>query len=67
VKEAITRSKDQEIQGEKVSISPLEFLAQTFLSYTLGKYLRLYVSQNGQFVARCDNHSVCMVVDTGRP
>ncbi len=66
---AISRSSEaeKELLGDRVSISPLELWTQAVLSRILGTRFRSLLEESGQFVARCDNLSSCVVVDTNRP
>lgn len=65
---AIARSSaiEKELTGDQVSISPLELWVQGVLSFVIGSSFRHILDEAGQFVARCDNQSACVVVDTNR-
>jgi len=62
---AIGNSRKKRHNLERVSISPLELIAQVLLLVTVA---RTYVKPpGGQFVFRCDNSSVIDVLETRRP
>ena len=56
----------KEVDGDQISISPLELWVQALISFALGSEFQSLLAGILQFVARCDNQSSCIVVDTRR-
>ena len=64
---AIERSRSKKKVGARVSISPLEMLAQAFLLILVGVFCKEETKLIKQVVHRCDNESCVAIIASRRP